>query len=225
MNPVILIHGALGSSSQLEPLAKRLETQGHKVFLLNLSGHSGRPYSTLGFGIEVFAKDLLELLNSKKIDQADVFGYSMGGYVALWLAHHHPTRLGKIVTLGTKFDWSPESAEKEIKKMNAEKIEEKVPAFARILQHRHAPNDWKELLTKTSEMMFFLGQQPLLTQKIFNSIKNPVHVLLGDKDDMSDLSFSKEVASHLVNGTFELLPSTPHPIEKVDLTMIIKHFS
>ncbi len=224
MNPIVLLHGALGSSSQLQPLADKLEEKGRKVFLLNFSGHSGRVFSNNGFGIESFADDLLEFLNKEKIDRADVFGYSMGGYVALWLAHLLPQRLDKIVTLGTKFDWSPESAEREIKKMNAEKIEEKIPAFARLLQQRHAPNNWKEVLKKTSAMMFALGQKSLLTESVLKSIKSPVQILLGDQDDMADLNFSKQVAEWLPFGEFELLQNTLHPIEKVPLESIVRKF-
>lgn len=124
MNPIVLLHGALGSSSQLEALASQLRQQGRKVYLLNFSGHSGRAHSANGFGIEIFAGDLLELLDAETIEKADVFGYSMGGYVALWLAHQSPQRVGRIVTLGTKFDWDPTSAEREIQKMDAEKIGE-----------------------------------------------------------------------------------------------------
>ncbi|MBI1769691.1 MAG: alpha/beta hydrolase [Bacteroidetes bacterium] len=224
MNPIILLHGALGSSSQLQPLANKLQEKGGKVFLLNFSGHSGRVFSKNGFGIEVFADDLLELLDKEKINRADIFGYSMGGYVALWLAYLHPKRLDKIVTLGTKFDWSISSADKEIKKMNAEKIEEKVPAFARLLQQRHTPNDWKEVLKKTADMMFDLGQKPLLTEDVFKKIKSPVEILLGDRDDMADLDFSKQVAAWLPFGKFELLQNTPHPIEKVQLNYIVQKF-
>lgn len=220
MNPIILLHGALGSSSQLQPLAQKLEAKGRKIFMLNFSGHSGRAFSHNGFGIEAFAADLKGLVDSEKVTLADIFGYSMGGYVALWFAHLHPQCVGKIVTLGTKFDWSPASAEREIRKMNAEKMEEKVPAFARLLQQRHAPNDWKEVVRKTTSMMFDLGQKQLLTEEIFKTIKRPVNILLGDQDDMADLNFSKQVAAWLPFGRFELLKDTPHPIEKVGLEIV-----
>lgn len=193
------------------------------MFLMNFSGHSGEPFSKT-FGIETFADDVLEFLNSNSLDQTDIFGYSMGGYVAVWFAHLHPERVGKIITLGTKFDWNVESAEKETKKLNAEKIEEKVPAFARILQNRHAPNDWKELLGKTSSMMKDLGANPLLTKDIFESVKNEIHILLGDQDDMADKNFSIEVSKMLANASFDLLSATPHPIEKVDLSYITGYF-
>lgn len=221
MNPIVLLHGALGSAAQLEPLAERFRAGGRNALLVNFSGHGGIPFSKNGFGIETFAQDLLNFLNNKQVSQADIFGYSMGGYVALWLAHLHPSRIGKIVTLGTKFDWSPESAEKETKKMNPQKIQEKVPAFAQVLHERHAPNDWKEVLSKTAEMMSGLGRSPLLGEVVLKQEKSPVHILLGDQDEMVDLNFSKQVAAWLPFGKFDLLPNTPHAIEKVKSDFLI----
>jgi pimeloyl-ACP methyl ester carboxylesterase len=221
MNPLVLLHGALGSATQLEPLAEKLKAGGRKTLLVNFSGHGGVAFSKNGFGIETFAQELLNFLNDNQISQADIFGYSMGGYVALWLAHLHPLRIGKIVTLGTKFDWSPESAEKEVKRMNPEKMEEKVPAFARVLKERHAPNDWKEVVSKTAEMMTGLGRSPLLGEIVLKQEKSPVHILLGDQDEMADLNFSKQVAAWLPFGKFDLLPNTPHPIEKVNSDFIV----
>lgn len=219
MNPALLLHGALGSSSQLEPLKQKLEVQGKEVFMLNFSGHNGVPFRR-SFGIEIFADDVLTFLDKQNLNQVDIFGYSMGGYVAVWLALKHPERVGKIITLGTKFDWSPAAAEQEVRKLNAEKILEKVPAFARILEHRHAPNDWKKLLSKTRDMMLELGNQPLLTEENLKTIQHEVLICLGDQDDMADRNYSQRVAEWLPKGAFQPLENTPHPIEKVDLNKL-----
>lgn len=218
---VLLLHGAMGSKTQLESLKKVVEEKQKKVYSLNFSGHSGEPFSKAGFGIEVFSQDVIRFLDGVKVETIDIIGYSMGGYVALWLAHQYPSRVNTIITLGTKFDWSPESAQREIKKMDPEKIQLKIPAFARILEHRHAPNDWKELMQKTSEMMFLLGQHPLLTEKILSTINHSVKILLGDQDDMADRNYSETVTTWLPHGEFHLLNNTPHPIEKVNLEKLL----
>lgn len=220
MNPLLLLHGALGAKSQLDPLKKKSEESGREVYSMNFSGHGGEAFKS-SFGIETFAYDVIHFLDQTKVQQADIFGYSMGGYVAVWLAHTFPGRVGRIVTLGTKFDWSPESATIEVRKLNAEKIQEKVPAFARILEHRHAPNDWKVLLQKTSEMMLQLGNSPLLTEQNLKTISHPVTVCLGDQDDMADKPFSEQVSRWLRNGSFQEFQNTLHPIEKVELEKLM----
>jgi pimeloyl-ACP methyl ester carboxylesterase len=219
MNPIVIIHGALGSANQLDLVKSALEAQGFTVHSLNLSGHGGASFQK-SFGIEQFTDDTLRYLDAHALKQVNIFGYSMGGYVALWLAKCYPERVGKIVTLGTKFDWSVESATKEVKKLNAEKILEKIPAFARILEHRHAPNDWKMLLSRTADMMLSLGKNPLLTEGLLRTIHHQTMICLGDQEDMADRNYSEQVASFLRNGKFCLLENTPHPIEKVDLEKI-----
>jgi pimeloyl-ACP methyl ester carboxylesterase len=221
MHPVLLLHGALGSKTQLDQLKASIEADGLRVYSMNFSGHSGDPFQEK-FGIEVFTEDVFRFLQRNQLAKVDIFGYSMGGYVALWLAHKHPERVGKIVTLGTKFDWDPTSAEKEVKKVNPEKIQEKIPAFARILEHRHAPNDWKELLNKTAFMMTGLGDNPLITKEILQKINHEVLILLGDHDDMADHSYSKEVSQLLPKGEYKVLENTHHPIERTDLRLLKK---
>lgn len=221
MHPILLLHGALGSKQQLEPVKQLLKAQGRTVYSINFSGHSGGPFSNGGFGIEVFSTDVIQFLNQNQLAKVDVLGYSMGGYVAMWCAHLHPQRINNIITLGTKFDWDVTSAAHETSKMNAEKIIAKVPAFARLLEHRHAPIDWKILLDQTKVMMTQLGENPLLTDSILKSISHPCTILLGELDDMADRAFSEAVANTLPNAQFHLLPNTPHPIEKVDHTTLL----
>jgi pimeloyl-ACP methyl ester carboxylesterase len=221
MNQILLLHGALGAESQLQLLKQALVREGFVVYTLNFSGHGGAHFKD-SFGIETFAADVLDFLDTNVPDQVDVFGYSMGGYVALWLALNHPHRVRKIITLGTKFDWSRESANKEIQKLDADKIMEKVPAFARILEQLHAPNSWRELLQKTSDMMHALGESPLLDSNNLTKIKNEVLILLGDADEMVDRIFSEECSRLIPHSKFVLLPDTPHPIEKVEMKILLR---
>ena len=221
MSPILLLHGALGSSHQLDQLKRKLETEGMKVLSLNFSGHGGESFES-EFGIHQFTNEGKIFLESNEIENISIFGYSMGGYVATWFALQSPNIVSSVITLGTKFDWTPESAEREIRKMNPEKIEVKIPAFARILEHRHKPNDWKVLMNKTAEMMRELGDQPILVEENLKKIKVPMKIILGDEDDMADLDFSKQVASWIPNTTFIPLEKTPHPIEKVDINLLSK---
>jgi pimeloyl-ACP methyl ester carboxylesterase len=219
MRPLLLLHGALGATSQLDPLKLSLENSGYSVHSMNFSGHGGTPFRK-DFGIHSFADEVLEFLNVNKLEKVDIFGYSMGGYVALQLALQHSHRIGSIATLGTKFDWSVALAEKETRKLDPEKIKLKVPVFAKVLQHRHAPNSWEELLKKTSAMMLDLGKKPPISDQVLGQIKNEVFIILGDEDDTADLICSAKVSELLPHARFLLLEDTPHPIEKVDVNRL-----
>lgn len=225
MKHILLLHGALGAKQQLAPIADRLRFDS-EVVSLNFSGHGGAPFAN-SFGIDQFMAEVLDFLDNNQLEQVDIFGYSMGGYVALNLAALHPQRVRKIVTLGTKFEWTPESAAKETKMLDPEKIELKVPAFAAQLGQLHAPNDWKILLQKTAQLMLELGQQPPLTPTVLSGIRQEALICLGDADQMVGMEETKQAASALPNGRFYLLEQTPHPIEKVDtdkLSAVLRTF-
>ena len=217
MRDLILLHGAIGSSVQLEKLADSLKDN-FNITLLNFSGHGGKEIPDEPFSIKLFADDVL--LDKSKIDKPDVFGYSMGGYVALYIARHFPNKLNRIFTLATKFDWNPENSLKESKMLDPEKILEKLPDFAEELSKRHLPADWKKVLHKTSEMMIDMGNGNNLSnlkKEDFALIKNEVRISVGDKDKMVSIEESLDAFRSLDNGSFYVIPDTPHPIEKVTI--------
>lgn len=214
MKDLILLHGALGGKQQLERTAALLSTA-YNVHTLNFEGHGGRP-SDNAFSIGLFAENLLKYLDEHGIDHCFVFGYSMGGYVALKLAELHPGRIEAIVTLGTKFAWSPEIAAKETAMLNPEKIEEKVPKFAAALEQLHAPLDWKEVMHKTADMMRRLGDSPALSDEGLSQIAIPVRLLMGSEDVMVTHDETEKVQALLPNATFEVIDGWQHPIERIE---------
>jgi len=152
MKELLLLHGALGSKEQFADLETVLQEK-FKIHTLNFSGHGKRPSHHHAFTIQNFAHEVLDWMNEHYIKTIDIFGYSMGGYVALWLARFYPDRVRKIFTLGTKLNWNEEEAEREIRMLNAEKIVEKIPTFAKSLAERHGEYEWKSVMIKTAAMM------------------------------------------------------------------------
>lgn len=218
--PVLLLHGALGAASQFDVLQQMLEAQGKKVYTLNFSGHGGKAPSQKGFSIPVFADEVFDFLKQNALSQVNIFGYSMGGYVALWLAYHHPEKINKIFTLGTKFDWSEESAALETKKLNPDKIAEKVPAFGKVLEELHKPLDWKSVMLNTADLMRELGREPLLNQEALCYINTQSCIAVGEADDMVNRFHSEDVSKLLTNASFMIMKETPHMIERVNLTLL-----
>ena len=220
MNSLLLLHGAIGSSSQLASLKIEFERQFSEVLLFDFPGHGGKEFSGIEFSIKLFSESVLKFLDENKIDAIDIFGYSMGGYVALYLARHYPQRVGKIFTLGTKLEWNPEISVKEVKMLDPEKISLKVPAFAESLGKRHAPLDWKINLKKTAQMMITLGENPELKKEDFGKINHEILLSIGDRDNMVTKEETMEVYGLLPNGLIEIINNTPHPIEQVDVRKI-----
>lgn len=129
-----------------------------------------------------------------------------------------------IITLGTKFEWSPEISQKEIKMLDSKTILEKEPNFAEALKARHG-NDWELLLQKTSEMMLSLGNENTLSLEDFTPIENEVLIGLADKDNMVTLQETTSVYKQLPNGAMYMLSNTKHPIETVNVSLLAKIIS
>lgn len=195
--------------------------------MLNFSGHGGEVFRDENFSIRLFASEVLAFLHENKINWVNIFGYSMGGYVAFYLAKHYPQLVRKIITLATKFYWDEAVAAKEVKMLDPETISQKIPVFADQLRERHLPNDWKLVLEKTITLLLGLGKQNTLQLEDYKTIGAPSLLLLGDKDKMITIVETISVQQVLPHGEFRSLPGIPHPIEQVDpglLATLIREF-
>lgn len=210
-----MLHGAIGAKDQLQPLAASLEND-FNIHLLSFSGHGGEGMPE-EFSIPAFATDVLNYMREHAIERISIFGYSMGGYVALYLAKHHPGKIAKVFTFATKFLWTPEIAQREVRMLDPEKIAAKLPAFAQALETRHQPNDWKSVLQKTAAMMTGMGDRNPLQSEDYASIAQPVMISIGDKDAMVTLEETVDVYRQLPDAHLFVLPYTQHPVEKVDM--------
>lgn len=216
---LLLLHGALSSKLQFNSLLPLLESK-YTVHTLNFSGHGGEPIPLSGYTFDTFANDILTYLDKHNLKAIHLFGYSMGGYAALYFATLHPQCVKSIVTLNTKFNWDPLSTAKETALLNAEKMMEKVPAFANNLMMQHGMNLWKQVLKSTEDMMNKLVEHVQLTDDALNKITTPVTICVGDRDQTASIRENLSVYEKLPNAGFCVLPNTGHPFEKVDLNLL-----
>ena len=213
---LLLLHGALGASVQFKELVALLENDFY-CHLFDFPGHGS------GEDTEEMSMELCAVALQTKVDDLDqpyVFGYSMGGYVALYLEAMQPGTFTAIVTLGTKFDWSPQIAEKEVGMLNPTKIAEKVPKFATYLETIQQPKDWKRVMLGTQGLMRRLGNQPLLTPEVLQKIDIPVTLTLGEGDVMVTPEETMQVHEKIATSDFRILPGVPHPIQQIDSVVL-----
>lgn len=218
---LLLLHGALGSQNQFHALKESLK-ESFEVHTMNFEGHGGSE-STNEFSMNLFSKNVMDYLQSNSIDKVSIFGYSMGGYVALTTALKIPEKITKIITLGTKFNWDIASAEREVKMLNPAKIEEKVPHFAEQLKQEHAPQDWKVVMKKTATMMLNMAKGAKLMDVDFKQIKQEVVIGIGSLDNMVSYEESEYVAGLLPHSKLVKLEGVKHPIGKIGVEDLVNY--
>ncbi|CAN5281659.1 hypothetical protein BH09BAC5_BH09BAC5_08900 [soil metagenome] len=227
MEPILLLHGAISSSKQMLPLKAELEKDFPSVFTYDFPGHGGKDFTLDPFSIKCFSESVLKWMDENNFQKINIFGYSMGGLVALYLAKHYQEKVNKIITLGTKLEWDHFIANDMARMIDAEKISVKAPVLAEALDLMHEPNNWKEVLHRTTEMFLQLGNHPELLPNDFDSIHHKVLFLLGADDRMVTKEETEEIHKRMKNSQFRILEDTPHPIEQADpvlLAMISKDY-
>lgn len=228
MQHLLLLHGAMGAKDQLLPLAESLADDFY-IHRLNFSGHGGEPMPDKPWSIDLFAQQVLAYLDTyvPAGEPVHLFGYSMGGYVGMYMNRYHPGKLAKTVTLATKFHWDEPGAAKEVQLLNPDTILKKIPAFAEQLEKRHAPQDWKAVLEQTAALLLAMGKDNPLKPEDYQQITAPCLLLLGDRDKMVTLDETLNVYKKLPAGQLGVLPATGHALEQADtkqLSALIKKF-
>lgn len=94
---VILIHGLFGSLENLNVIANSL-AENFTVTNIDLRNHGRSPHSE-EMDYPVMANDVLTLMAHLNINKAHLVGHSMGGKVAMQIAHLNPEIVNKLVVL------------------------------------------------------------------------------------------------------------------------------
>lgn len=93
--PVVLVHGLLLPRRHHYGLADVLADQGNRVILIDLLGHGesdGPPHARF-YSMELFARQVVALLDHLDIGEAVIGGTSLGANVALEAVAHAPSRV------------------------------------------------------------------------------------------------------------------------------------
>ncbi|MDF3198352.1 alpha/beta fold hydrolase [Pseudomonas sp. 1912-s] len=98
--PLLLIHGFSADKGVWFGFARHF-TADYRVVIPDLAGHGKNRFEHgADYSIAAQAQRLIELLDACRIDAVHVVGSSMGGYVATWLAAHHPERVVSLALIG-----------------------------------------------------------------------------------------------------------------------------
>ncbi len=108
--PVVLIHGLGDRDESWAPMLKRLKGAGFHVYAPDLLGYGRSPKPENGdytmAGETRFVDDFIQSLG---LQRTDVGGWSMGGWIALDLAHAHPELVNRVVVFdGAALTFKPD---------------------------------------------------------------------------------------------------------------------
>jgi pimeloyl-ACP methyl ester carboxylesterase len=178
--PVLLLHGAFGNTEGNFTLLPEI-ARTRKVINVDLEGHGRTRDLERPLTIEQMADDTAGLLKSLDIKQVDIFGYSMGGNVAIAIAIRHPELVRRFATLGSNAKSDREAYNPETYKQFTSLPADFAPPVLKEPYDRMAPDPgrWPVLVQKIKKMgADFKG----FSDSEIRSIKAEALIMQGDRD-------------------------------------------
>jgi pimeloyl-ACP methyl ester carboxylesterase len=214
---ILFLHGALGSSQDLHPLMDYYKDKGFSLLTMDFSGHGKATAWPDEFRIDLFARDLENYIKKHSLTDLAVFGYSMGGYVALYhKANFEDSPISSIFTYGTKFNWSSSSVNKELPFLNPEHLMDKYPELVERLQDKHGER-WKALIRSTAHMIQNIEKLDGLTREDVEEITIPVTLMLGDQDRMVTSEETNSTKEWFRHSEVRVISHSKHELERSNL--------
>ncbi len=96
--PLVLIHGLGDRDESWAPMLKRLKRAGFHVYAPDLLGYGRSPRPENGnYSVAGEAKFVYDFIQALGLQKTDLGGWSLGGWIALTLAHDHPELTDRVV--------------------------------------------------------------------------------------------------------------------------------
>ena len=154
--PLILLHGGLGSGEMFGPILPAL-TEHHRVIAVDLQGHGRTADIDRPLDIKLMADDIGALIDHLELDEVDLVGYSLGGGVALQTAARHPAHVRRLVVCSANI--RPDAIYPEMRaqqgQVNAAAAEfmKDTPMYELYQRVAPHPDDFPRLLDKIGAAM------------------------------------------------------------------------
>jgi len=182
--PLLLLHGGLGSSDMFEPLLPILG-QGRQVIAVDLQGHGRSSLGNRPIRCEAIADDVAALLKRLGRAKVDVLGYSFGGCVGLRLAVQHPDLVRRLALVSTPFandGWYAEmrAQQAQVSAAMAPMMKE-TPMYKSYVAVAPKPDEFPRLLDAMGEFMRTKYDWSADVQTLAK-LKMPVMLVYGDGD-------------------------------------------
>lgn len=216
---VLVLHGAAGSTlSETAPLMRRLEPSFHLVGV-DLSGHGASALpSDPPLSLDLFAEDARTALNALDLSTAHVFGFSLGGGVALRLAQKWPERVRRLAVFQTNVSWTDAQAARMKRRLDLDALRDRSPDQADRLESLHDAPD--RLTHQLRAFVETLPDESGALAKSLSEISSPTLIGTVDQDPLFGIEASTALHERLPNARLAILPGEHHTLTEAPLSLL-----
>ena len=210
--PLIMLHGgAYTFHLSFDALLPALTTA-RKVIGVELQGHGHTADSDRSFTLRQCAEDVIALLDQLDIDQADLFGFSLGGLTATEVAVLAPERIRRMVLAASHFGrtksvgYYSEITDLQLDSPRMPTEEQGTAMIRAYTDVAPNPDGFYEFVPKVqSEVHDFEGW----SDEQLARLTMPVLIIIGDTDFVR-LEHAVEMKQLLPDAQLAILPDTKH---------------
>ena len=98
--PLIMLHGLLGNIEiwKINGFVDKLKSN-HQLILIDRRGFglSDKPHDAADYSYQNNIEDVIAVLDAASVDQAHLYGHSLGGWYTYGIAYHYPTRIKSLI--------------------------------------------------------------------------------------------------------------------------------
>src|SRR5947209_2681816 len=178
--PLVVLPGAFWTIEAIGELVAQLATT-RRVIAVELQGHGHTADIDRPLSFESMADDIAALITSLGLEQADLFGYSLGGGVALQTAIRHPEVVRRLALASTAFKrdgWYPEV----LAGMASISVETfaGTPIHETYLKTSPRPEAWPTFVAKIRQLL----SEDYDWAEGVAALKTPILIMVGDADSL-----------------------------------------
>ncbi|HZP92666.1 MAG TPA: alpha/beta hydrolase [Burkholderiales bacterium] len=204
--PLVLLHSGLCTIEVCFGKLRPAFTKSWRTIAPELQGHGRTADIDRPLSMDQMTEDVAALLRQLKVQNADFFGASIGGGIALRLALKYPELVHKAVIFGVQYN-NDGLIPGLIEKLKALKAEDVPPQFREgYAKVAPDPTKFPALVAKLDAMV--LGEKGFSPEEI-KSIKAPILVMIGDTDFVRP-EHAVEMYRLLPHGQLAVLPLSTH---------------
>lgn len=210
--PLFLLHNGFYSQQTWDTVIDDL-AQNYTVYSYDRFGygHSTHLQEMSLDIVELGVQELEQIISYYQLSKVNLLGHCLGGAIALFYTAQHPENVNKVIAESVGY-YSDEGL--QIKTDWTFQPYEKIPQMLRdILEEMHgfdyAKVFWDAIRNYKGG---YIMNPEYNISKIVKTIKNPVLLVVGDRDFYFDIAHSLPVYKKLKNAQFAVIPNGDHDI-------------
>jgi pimeloyl-ACP methyl ester carboxylesterase len=220
-SPLVLHHQALGNGKDWASFGYAgVLAHNHQLLLIDARGHgkSDKPHDPAAYDLPLRVADVTAVLDVLKINRADYFGYSLGGWIGFGMAKYAPDRLHSLI-LGGAHPYAEDM--QPFRDLMPRDPAAFLALIEKVFGRYMTPVVRADLMANDLDALLVLTQDRTSLADVLPTMSLPCLLFSGETDPR--LPRIQECLRGLGNGTFFSLPECDHVAAFARSDLVLPH--